>query len=164
MYAYTEVAIKLADGITPAFKCNIDVKQSCVLSTTLFKMFISDLPAELKQGHCDPVTLLHRVINCLIFADDVIIISESEDSLKKALKVIQQYCSKWLLNINLDKIKIMVFTKSEQMVKHVNVKFGNNGIEIVKMYIYLGIVFTSNGSFNMAIKTLSKKHSKLCTS
>ncbi len=39
------------------------------------------LLAELQQGHCDPVTLLCMVINCLIFADDLIIISESGEGL-----------------------------------------------------------------------------------
>ncbi len=54
----------------------------------------------------------------------------------------------------------MIFSKSGQMVKNINFKFGNNDIKIVKIYTYLGIVFTTNGSFNMAIETITKKHLK----
>ena len=44
-------------------------------------------------------------INCLMYADDVILISKSERWLQKCLTKLENYCDLWCSDINIDKTK-----------------------------------------------------------
>ena len=99
------------------------------------------------------------MINCLMFADDIILLSESKDGLQCALNKLYEYSQKWRLKINSEKSKVMVFCKSGRLCKDI-FNIGPEPLEIVKEYIYLGINFNCNGSFNQAIKTLDNKARK----
>ncbi len=84
IYALSSVQIKLREGLTGAFQDNIGVKQGCVLSPTLFKLFINDLPSVFSDK-CHPATLYNTKVTSLMFADDVVLTSESKEGLQQAL-------------------------------------------------------------------------------
>jgi hypothetical protein len=48
-----------------------------------------------------------------MYADDVILISESAHGLQNCLNKLSDYCETWNLCINIDKTKVMIFNKSE---------------------------------------------------
>ena len=50
-------------------------------------------------------------LNCLLYADDVILLSQNEVGLQKCLKKLKSYCADWCLEVNLDKTKILVFNR-----------------------------------------------------
>jgi hypothetical protein len=158
MYMNTHVQIKLNAGLTEAFNDNIGVKQGCVLSPTLFKLFVSDLPKVFHEK-CMPASLGKENISCLMFADDVVIISETKEGLQESLHCIAHYSEKWRLKINTDKTKVMVFNKNGKMTCD-NFLLGEKALETVKTYTYLGIEFNNCGSFNNAMLTLSQKATK----
>ncbi len=158
IYSNTSVQIKLDSGLTEEINDNIGVKQGCVLSSTLFKLFINDLP-DIFTENCEPVKLYNEKLNCLMFADDIVLISESKSGLQCALDKLFQYCEQWKLNVNSDKSKIMIFDKSGRAYKD-TFSLGPIILENVKDYTYLGINFTINGTFNKAINTLDQKAKK----
>ena len=90
---------------------NNGVKQGCVLSPTLFNLFINDLP-EIFTHDCHPVTLYNEKLNCMLYADDLILISESELGLQCCLDKLHAYCKNWNLNINVEKSKVSIFNTS----------------------------------------------------
>jgi hypothetical protein len=47
----------------------------------------------------------------LLYADDVLLISESANALQNALNAFSLYCKQWKLKVNTNKTKIMVFSK-----------------------------------------------------
>jgi hypothetical protein len=47
------------------------------------------------DGTCDPVCLDETSINNLSFADDLVILSESQSGLQSALNKLENYCHKW---------------------------------------------------------------------
>ena len=53
-------------------------------------------------------------INALMYADDLIIISESKEGLQKQLNKLNEYCKKWKLEVNIKKTKIMIFNRAGQ--------------------------------------------------
>ena len=61
---------------------------------------------------CDPVKLLERNVSCLLYANDLVLISESAIGLQNSLNILSCYCDKWKLTVNLDKTKIMIFNKA----------------------------------------------------
>lgn len=96
---------------------------------------------------------------CLLFyADDTVIMTETADDLQKALDEFHVYCSQWKLNVNVEKTKILVFSKGP---KPKNIfYYNNNVVEIVSEFKYLGIVFFRSGSFCKAKKHLVEQAQK----
>ncbi len=156
MYCNTDISIKLSGGLTNSFKSNTSVKQGCVMSPTLFNIFISNLPEFLKEGDCDPVKLYNMFITCLLFADDIVFLSESAEGLQNSLNKLNEYCKKWLLTVNINKTKVMVINKGGRL--HDNLKFtlDNETLDVVKEYKYLGLLLNNSGSFVKSIENLSK--------
>ena len=148
MYSSVKAAVKLEQGITPFFQSFTGVKQGCNLSPSLFNIFINDIP-KLFSTSCDPVRLGDSNLNCLLYADDLVILSESKFGLQKSLKVLESYCKKWKLNVNLKKTKILIFCSPAQkrLFQNVSCVFGGQVVEKVEEYTYLGLTFRYNGNF-----------------
>ena len=89
----------------------------------------------------------------LLYADDTVILAESEVELQKAINSLFEFCRHNKLQINTSKSKIMVFLRGKIRKKNI-INFGVIPLEVVDDFIYLGIVFNYNGKFNKAITRL----------
>ena len=72
----------------------------------LFNIFINDL-TEIFDEKCCPVIIGNYNLNCLLYADDLLLLSETENGLKE----LGHYAKVWKLSVNLKKTKIMVLIK-----------------------------------------------------
>ena len=81
---------------TEAFPCKKGVRQECSMSPLLFNLFVSDLQAYLEEN-CVRVRLNEQWISILMFANYLMLLSSSENGLKKHLKTLESYCKKWEL-------------------------------------------------------------------
>ncbi len=151
--------IKLPEGLTEYVNSSKGVKQGCVLSPSLFNLFISDLPA-IFDDTCNPASLHNKPVSCLMFADDLVLISLSISGLQTSLNKLEEYCTKWNLNINHNKTKIIIFNKAGHCLRHI--KFSVNGqlLEVCSSYMYLGVIFTPCGSFTKAVDHLTDQAMK----
>jgi hypothetical protein len=84
MYSSTTYKIKTDDGYTDEILCNIGIKQGDNLSPLFFNIFI-DKVCTCFPPDWDPVELQEVVFSCLLFADDLLLPSESEKGLQKWL-------------------------------------------------------------------------------
>ena len=50
-------------------------------------------------------------LNCLLYADDLLLLSEAENGLKEYIARLGHYAKVWKLSVNLKKTKIVVFNK-----------------------------------------------------
>lgn len=71
----------------------------------------------------------------LLYADDTVILAESGDYLQNALNEFECYCKEWKLNVNIDKTKVLIFSKG-RMCKRVFFYFNDRVLEIVKEFKY----------------------------
>ena len=78
MYKCSESSVKIDNKQSEFFEIDKGVKQGDSLSPTLFNCFINDLHS-IFDGTCDPVSLHKTTISSLSFADDLLILSESQN-------------------------------------------------------------------------------------
>jgi hypothetical protein len=73
-------------------------------------MFVNDIPDLFKINHaCDPVKLGNTDLNSLLYADDLVLLSESQTGLQECLSKLEIYTKKWKLKINRRKCKVLLF-------------------------------------------------------
>ena len=159
MYSSTTFRIKFSNGITELFHSERGVKQGDVLSPLLFNFYIDDLVKALNTRETDPVSINGNSLNILLYADDIVILSESKTGLQNSLNILSNFCSTWKLQVNTKKSNIIVFNSNGKA--HID-EFTYNGeiLKTVKQYCYLGIVMSYNGNFNTAKATLAEKGRK----
>ena len=156
MYSQVYYQVKCNNGLSSPFLSLVGVKQGCVLSPLMFNMFLSDL-CDIFDDPCKPVSLHDVKLNCLLYADDLAILSEDHLGLQTCLNRLADYCTKWQLNINVKKTKVIIFNKGGLNISKYTFTFKGNTIEIVDKYCYLGVVFNRSGSFKDAIMNLRGK-------
>ena len=133
----------------------MSVRQGECLSPFLFSIYLNDLENELILQGTDGFDFGMLKLYLLLYADDIVIFSETMDGLQKGLDILFEYCKRWKLTINTDKTKIMIFRTSDSIPRYMKFTFDGKNIEIVSKFVYLGITFTTGGSFNETHKTLS---------
>ena len=69
----------------------------------------------------------------MMFADDIMLLSTSAHGLRKQLETLEDYCSKWNLQINAAKTKVSVFGTNYTHQFHCN----SLPLEVVEDYKYL---------------------------
>ena len=98
---------------------------------------------------CDPVELHTILIHCLVYADDLLIPSETENGLTESLERLSNYSKKWKLKISAKKTKVIVFNNAGKII-NVKLRIDDILIQSCSEYTYLGTVFTSSNSFKKA--------------
>ena len=160
MYHGLTSVVELSDGITPLFESFVGLRQGCNLSPMLFNIFINNL-TEIFDEKCCPVTIGNYNLNCLLYADDLLLLSETENGLKECIARLGHYAKVWKLSVNLKKTKIMVFNKLGR-ISDLRIPFEGRVIEPCYRYDYLRATFTPSGSFSPGRKHYIKRQVELC--
>ena len=110
----------------------------------------------------DPVSLDVTRLNCLLYADDIILLSESEKGLQSCLDNLNSYCHKWKLKINISKTKGIVFSKGKRKTDNLKFYIENKKLEVhvVGKYKYLGVSVSYNGNLKFTAEQLCNKSLK----
>ena len=117
------------------------------------------LPSDLaNQTNCDDLeNFLYLFI--LLYADDTAILSESPAEMQQALDVLHEYCVMNGLVINVDKTKVLVFSRGK--IRNIPIfNFNGERVDVVFEYKYLGTVLNFNNRFLVAIKAQCLSASK----
>ena len=148
--------MKLPNGVTPYFSSLLGERQGCNLSPMLFNLFVNDIFYLFDNAKCDPVRLHTKLIHCLMCADDLLILSETENGLTESLERLGNYAKKWKLKISARKTNIIVFNMAGKVID-VILWIDDILIQSCSEYTYLGTVFTPGNSFKKAQIELYKK-------
>ncbi|CAG2229900.1 unnamed protein product [Mytilus edulis] len=156
MYDDTTCRIKFQNGLSEEFISNRGVKQGDVLSPLLFNLYINNLVKSLQDANTDPIVIGDTTINSLLFADDIVLLSNSEKGLQTALNVLSDFCKCWKLEVNINKSKVIIFNSNGKT--HNNFfKYNNEFLETVKSYCYLGMTLQHTGNLNLCSSLLVEK-------
>jgi hypothetical protein len=158
MYSSVKSRVWVNGDITSPIECKLGVRQGESLSPFLFAMYINDLECALNDNNTG-ISIGHLKILTLFYADDLIIFNETAPGLQRDIDNLQAYCKRWKLSINLDKTQVIVFKKGNRPVNY-NWNYNGAALKINSRCSYLGLLFTSNGSFHQAQITLANQANK----
>ena len=158
MYTKTEYSIKLKTGHSNNITSNLGLKQGCPLSPMLFNIYIDDIK-EVFDESCYPIYLQNEKINHFLYADDLVLISESSEGLQKSLDKVYQFSKKKQLTISVNKSKSMVFNQTGRFIKY-PFNLNNKILEQVQSFCYLGFDVKCSGTVKHAMNILCDKANK----
>jgi hypothetical protein len=115
MYNIVKSKIKFNNEIrNDSFTCYLGVRQGGSLSPFLFSMYLNDIEDHFMLNKSEGVNLGMLKLFLLLYAEDTVIFAESEAGLQNGLDLLEQYCTKWKLFVNVNKTKILIFKKGGQ--------------------------------------------------
>ena len=155
MYEANSLCVRTGNELSYDFSPSIGVRQGDNLSPNLFKLYVNDL-VDIFDSDDDPVFLDNCPFSCMLYADDLILLSTSEKGLQSCLNKLATFCDNNGLNVNLNKTKVIIFNKGGKLVPR---KLFYKGTEIQHStsYKYLGIIFSASGSFTHCQEDLYKR-------
>ena len=105
------------------------MRQGYVLSPLLFNIYINELATLFDNTDADPFILPNRTKqSCLLYADDLILLSRSKFGLQKSLDDLHCWSKKWLMEIKLKKTQIMIIEKRKTRKQSPKFNLGNRNI------------------------------------
>ena len=158
MYNKSICRVKSKGMLSEPFNLELGVKQGDSLSSMLFNIYINDLPKHLETT-IDPVFLLKERLDCLMYADDLVLLSSTSQGLQQKLNCLSQYCNEWCLKVNLNKTNILIFNKSGKLTNE-KFTYKNDVVQNASQYKYLGLNFTLSGSLKYSDNDLVNKARK----
>ena len=156
IYSQNQIFIKVSEGLCQPFSTTVGVLQGEVNSPLLFNIFVNKI-SEVFDQSCDPVTINDSDQNCLLWADDLFVVSQTATGLQNCINKVNNFYKSLGLELNIKKTKIMIFNKSGKVLTGYNFLLADTNIEVTDCYQYLGIKIRPSGSFTLAVEELCAK-------
>jgi len=91
-------------------------------------MFLNDIEEYLILNNFDGIDTYMTKLFLLLYAEDIVVFSDTAAGLQKGLDLLQEYCNRWKLKINVQKTKVMVFRKAGILPRNLKFVFNNENI------------------------------------
>ena len=164
LYANQQRKMRTVAGFTDWIKCERGVKQGCVLSPLLFALYIAGVGKKLTDMEMGP-NVGNQVIPGLFFADDIVIVAQSEAELSIKLAILKNEMEIRRLEINFDKTEIMKMGPGTGIEKEWTLETVGDQtvckIQETNVYKYLGVRLGRSETFkqqqNQNILSLPRK-------
>ena len=126
------------------------VRQGCVLSPDLFSMYTQIVMEELAE--VEGVRIGGKNLNNIRYADDMVMIADSEGKLQILIDKLHEKCLEKGLRINRSKTEVMGITKRNELLP-VNVTMEGVQITQSRKFRYLGSLISEDGRCDTEIMT-----------
>ena len=125
------------------FRTTVGVQQGCLLSPTLFNIFLERIMCEALDDHKSSVSIGGRLITNIRFADDIVIHAEEEEEASVLVDRLNTTTTRYKMEIGPDKTKVMT-TNSNGFQREIKIK----GLRLEEMenFKYLGAITSNEGS------------------
>ena len=153
MYEDTRAKCRLGNVETEWVRSERGVRQGCILSPTLFSLYTKELAARMRRMNAG-VRVGNDRVCVLLYADDVVVMSESADELQSLLDVVGQYGRDFGVKFSSEKSKVMVVNRSED--ENSIWRLGENVLEQTGEYKYLGVCMSADGCVKMKHEKISQ--------
>ena len=143
LYNKASSTVLFNSNIGDWFRTTVGVRQGCLLSHTLFDVFLERIMTDALQDHEGTVSIGGRTITNLRFADDIDGLAGEEEELANLVERRDKVSTAYGMEISAEKTKLMTNNTSG-----INTEITVNGqkLETVTSFKYLGSVRTDEGS------------------
>ena len=138
LYDQTECAIVINGHMTKWFKVAVGVRQGCLLSPTLFNIYLEFVMSEL-QSLQPTLKLNDHLSSDIRYADDTTLISAIFDKLGLSTSELEASCQKWGMKVNPAKCKIISSSPDDIQIE-------GKDVEKVQEFVFLGSVVPGTSS------------------
>ena len=131
------------------------------MSPLLFNFYINDLVDNLKFLDLG-VNIDGEKVSVLLYADDIVLLSENENDMQRLLDVISEWCNDNKIHISRDKSKVVHFRNPSTPLSRYIFHCDNNQLDFAPSYQYLGLLFTEHLDYmyNIMAKTVAQSASR----
>ena len=105
LYDKATSAVQMNGSIGEWFRTTVGVRQGCLLSPTLFNIFLEWIMSDAVEEHDGKVSIGGRNITNLQFADDIDALAEEE--LEALVESLDKTCTRYKMEISAGKTKLM---------------------------------------------------------
>ena len=125
-------------------------------------IFFNEIAVELSKRGRHGIQLIRGAteIFLLLFADDVILLSNTIVGLQNQLDNLKREAARLYLTINLDKTNVMVLRMGGNLAVSEKWLYGNGVVKVTNDYKYLGMMFTTKLSLNVVLSKGCRKGKK----
>ena len=143
LYDKATSAVQMNNSIGEWFRTTVGVRQGCLLSLTLYNIFLELIMSDALEEHDGKVSIGGRNITNLRFADDIDALAEEEQELEALVESLDKTCKSYKMEISLEKTKLM--TNSANGIQR-EIKVKGQKLGTVTSFKYLGTVVSDDGS------------------
>ncbi|XP_078619529.1 uncharacterized protein LOC144886675 [Branchiostoma floridae x Branchiostoma japonicum] len=145
LYANSRCCVRTEGGTTDFFDIVTGVRQGCILSPFLFLLTIDFVLKKTTEDGREGVRWNEEErLADLDFADDLALLSETNQDLQNLTTKLEQFSGKVGLRVSTEKTKAMEVGDNTNHPP-LNISVNNNQVEIVDQFTYLGSVLSNSG-------------------
>lgn len=152
LYKETKNYVRIKQEKSKLFETTIGLRQGCILSPVLFTVVldeaIKEAKKDLKQYEVGHWKMEQITVSDLCYADDIVIIAKNEKTLNLNMEIYKKALQKVNMTISKEKTQTMIIGNTEQHV----VKLGEEKLEQVNRFKYLGTIITGDGRIDEEIR------------
>ena len=108
LYNKATSAVLFNSSIEDWFRATVGVRQGCLLSPTLFNIFLGRIMIDALEDHEDTVSIGGRTITSLRFADDIDGLAGEEEELANLVEGLDKASTSYGMEISAEKTKLML--------------------------------------------------------
>ena len=142
LYWDQKAAVRIDSELSDFKPIKRGVRQGCVMSPDLFNLYSETILRNIED--CQGMKINGQNLNNLRYADDTVLMAESDDQLQKLLDIVVLESEKLGLTLNLKKTECMVVSKKSVNPNCCLTSKGKK-IKQVTKFKYLGYMITSDG-------------------
>ena len=144
LYSQATSSVYLDGDIGEWFRTTVGVRQGCLLSPTLFNIFLERIMTDALNDHESTVSIGGRTVSNLRFADDIDGLAGSENELSELIRRLNDSCTSYGMEISAEKTKIMTNSQANGLTNDITIN--GSVLQCVDQFIYLGAIVSDSGS------------------
>ena len=143
LYNKATSAVYHDNNIGEWFRTTIGVRQACLLSTTLFNIFLERIMAGALEDHEGTISIGGWTITYLRFADDIDGLAGQKQELIKLVNHLEEASTAYGMQISAHKTQLMI-----NSIKDIStdITIDSKKLETVRSFKYLGAIVSDEGS------------------
>ncbi|KAH6570165.1 hypothetical protein BASA60_002420 [Batrachochytrium salamandrivorans] len=145
LYTSSSARARAGSLLSDPFPVQRGVRQGCPLSGLLFNLFINDILDGVAPITVPGLPQDTNPIRGLMYADDVAVFADSEQSLLAASTAIKQWANRWEMQFGVAKCGIISFTGhlAPRLDNPLDIRLHGQLVSRVESYKYLGVLIDS---------------------